>query len=411
MHTSMPIYRRICKENDMSERNRSLLGIVLHCVDAILWILFAITCRKGHPQAVLPIIISLITMFRLTNMQPNSKEQPILAALNIIAGGIAALCGTFSDNLAILLIMFVSNIVAIVRKDDNKIYIRIWLAYIIMCEIAGIFVLMGKLHLNSRTYSALIQSVIMDIAFVIIIVITAAACGKASKKTAAVINVIFLSIVALLTVGGVGYLQLRESDYQPQALDMSQTDEGKCVIGSVLLNGQVVTFDSASQGTDGNLIMERNRYSENQIFIYSKAEDGAYTFRLESTGQMMEIQEIGEKNRSNVKLGESNGDRSQKWLVIDQTDGSYSITSMYNIFRLDFDLTDTADGVNLMVNEENDNISQQFKLYEVEDNELLAGYIADTSGIPVLKVFMSLICCVIALAVVVPVGGVVRKRI
>lgn len=391
--------------NCMIKKVEGGLKIILYCLMAILGIWFIVSFIMGRPKTIILLVIAIFSMITIINVQSNKKEYYTLVVINAAIQLDIILYGSFSDNIAMLFIMFSCNIYGLVRKKEIKKYVIVWLTYIVLCEITGIMEAVGIIHIESGVYSVLTQNVVVDIACIIIVCVTAVIRDESLQKYALPVNIIFLSVGSFFVIGGMMYLQVEKMQYRSEEINILQATEGRCIIESVLLNGQVVTKNGNS------LVIEQNKNSSDQIFTFTRDDSGAYTFYLGTSDLMMRVEEDGTENESRVCLGTMNGERNEKWLVIEQEGGGYSIVSLYNILRIDYDLMDTTQGILLKMSVDNGNASQQFRLYAPNDKQLLSKYIGEINGMPLLKAFRSLILCVFGMLIIIVFDIILENRI
>ena len=373
------------------------ISLIIYGVMLVLGIIFIITCINASPNMIYPLIIFTVLSFRAINLTWNTIKSNVFAILNALLIGIVLIYGSFSDELAILLIMFAGNVYALIKGKDKRTCLRIWMVYIILCELVGILEITGNIHIKSGLYSILVRSTVVDIAFVIITIVMILVSWESSKNIAVISNAVFLAAGSIFVIVGMAYLHIGKVHYQLTEIDMLQYTEGRCVIESTLLDGRVVTGNS-----DNNLKMETNQNTLNQLFTFKRDERGVYTFSLETSGLFMEVEPGGVENESNVQLGEVSGDRNQEWMLIEQDNG-YTIASIYNALRLDFNLMDATQGINLIVYEDNGNDSQHFRFYAPNDNEILNEYIYEVNGSSMAEFFKSVIYSILILILIVSV--------
>ena len=112
-----------------------------------------------------------------------------------------------------------------------------------------------------------------------------------------------------------------------------------------------------------------------------------------------------------VYMDKADGGRSEEWILISQDDGGYSIASLYNTLRLDYDLMEQGPEITLILYEENGNLSQCFRLYVLNDNRLLNEYITEIKGLSLVQVFKSFILCMQGVIVLIVLDAIVGEKI
>ena len=98
--------------------------------------------------------------------------------------------------------------------------------------------------------------------------------------------------------------------------------------------------------------------------------DGYYTITNVNSGKLLDVQNGGMSNGSNVWQYEENKTSAQKWQIIKNRNGSYSFVSKLNGLYLDIQNGNISNGENVQVYEGNGSIAQQFTLiklgYQIE---------------------------------------------
>ena len=120
---------------------------------------------------------------------------------------------------------------------------------------------------------------------------------------------------------------------------------------------------------NANLEMTKAEAGNNyQKFIVEKADHGYYTLKDKATGKALDVAGASKKPGANVQLYTPNGTNAQKWRIIKNSDGTYTLHS-----RLRSDLTLTVqrdgsfEGANLYLNTRQGLTNQKFHVTEPEE--------------------------------------------
>ena len=100
------------------------------------------------------------------------------------------------------------------------------------------------------------------------------------------------------------------------------------------------------------------RYDEN---------DGCYTITNVNSGKLLDVENGGSTNGSNVWQYEENGSDAQKWRIMKNTNGSFSIVSKHCGLNLDISNGNIANGGNVQIYEENSSPAQQFMFIKLDN--------------------------------------------
>ena len=133
-----------------------------------------------------------------------------------------------------------------------------------------------------------------------------------------------------------------------------------------------IDMDAGSKENGANALLWE-WYEENNIQkkfnIKYDINDGCYTITNINSGKLLDVQNGGTQNGTNVWQYEENGTDSQKWKIVKNSNGSYSIISKHNGLYLDIKDGNIANGANVQVYDGNNSVAQQFKLIKL-DNQI-----------------------------------------
>ena len=126
-------------------------------------------------------------------------------------------------------------------------------------------------------------------------------------------------------------------------------------------------INGGSKENEANVLLW-DWYEENNVqkqFELEYGNDGYYIIRNKNSNKVLDVQNAGMTNGSNVWQYEENGSDAQKWIIQKNTNGSYSIISKLNGLHLDIQNGNIIPGANVQVYEENDSSAQQFTFIEI----------------------------------------------
>ena len=134
-----------------------------------------------------------------------------------------------------------------------------------------------------------------------------------------------------------------------------------CVI-PVSNNGCALDVSGGSIEEDTNIALWVNTGEAPQQFEFCHVGDGLYTIKAMCSDKYLAVEDMGSTAGSNVVQQAYTGLANQKWFVTKNTDGSVSITSLYNGLLMDVTGGEIRPGINIQMWEENFATPQQFYL-------------------------------------------------
>ena len=114
-----------------------------------------------------------------------------------------------------------------------------------------------------------------------------------------------------------------------------------------------VDIEAGSKDNEANVLLW-DWYEENNVqkqFELEYGNDGYYIIRNKNSNKVLDVQNAGMTNGSNVWQYEENGSDAQKWIIQKNSNGSYSIISKLNGLYLDIQNGNIANGGNVQVYE------------------------------------------------------------
>lgn len=148
--------------------------------------------------------------------------------------------------------------------------------------------------------------------------------------------------------------------------DYAQIQEGiyeiyTNVSGTKVMNVQDNRYESTA---NINIYERENRNS--QKFQVIQNTDGTYTFKALHSNKVLDVVAAGKENGTNIWQYEPNGSDAQKWYLKSCENGCYAIVSKCNNLYLDVAGAGTQNGTNIQVWEGNGTKAQTFKFLKVQ---------------------------------------------
>ena len=129
-------------------------------------------------------------------------------------------------------------------------------------------------------------------------------------------------------------------------------------------------IDGCSRDNGANVLLwdwyETDNIQKKFNISYDKS-DGYYTITNINSGKLLDVQNGGTENGTNVWQYEANNTDSQKWKIVKNNNGSYSVISKHSGLYLDILNGNLANGGNVQTYEGNYSIAQQFSLIKLDD--------------------------------------------
>lgn len=393
--------------------NRKKSNIVGYVVIFLLCAAFVITCIMARPETNCLLVAEIIILIMFLYADSSLIQKKVLFVIKLIIDVAILIFGSFSDELAVIAVVCIFSVADSVVNKDKRTSIYIWLAYMIECELMGILSITGVITPESAVYTNFIQSVIVDILFVVIAVIAACTTEIKSIKLINTLTYAFSALIVLLVIGSMIFLNKSQRDYYSNTMDILNESEGECIITSALVENMAITMDGSSYVDGANLILDENTNSTCQIFTFKKTANDTYTFGINNTSLMMDVAGGSMENGTNVQLWEANNKLPQEWIITQSTNGNYIFTSECNNLNLDVDLSVSTSQINVMTYESNGNISQEFKINIPARNKFVWAYIRDSGsarGILAYKSLMGSTALMLVLSIAVIIYGVKKDN-
>ncbi len=131
-------------------------------------------------------------------------------------------------------------------------------------------------------------------------------------------------------------------------------------------------INGASKDNGANvLIWEWHENNPQKQFELEYDGNGYYIIKNKNSNKVLEVQNSGMTNYTNVWQYEQNDSDAQKWIIQKNTNGSYSIISKLNGLFLDIENGNISNGGNVQVYEGNDSVAQQFTFMKITKPEKL----------------------------------------
>lgn len=129
-------------------------------------------------------------------------------------------------------------------------------------------------------------------------------------------------------------------------------------------------IDGCSRDNGANVLLwdwyETDNIQKKFNISYDKS-DGYYTITNINSGKLLDVQNGGTENGTNVWQYEANNTDSQKWKIVKNNNGSYSVISKHSGLYLDILNGNLANGGNVQTYEGNNSIAQQFMFIKLDN--------------------------------------------
>lgn len=142
--------------------------------------------------------------------------------------------------------------------------------------------------------------------------------------------------------------------------------DGIYAIGSGKKVTQVLDAQNGGRTNETNVqIFESNMTASQKWDVkYHESDGGYYTIGLSGTNLVLDVQWGEAKNGSNVWLYENNGTKAQRWNIVKTAEGLWSVLSQLGNYCLDVEWGNTVNGTNLQLFQSNGTKSQMFQFLQ-----------------------------------------------
>ena len=145
----------------------------------------------------------------------------------------------------------------------------------------------------------------------------------------------------------------------------SLVQDGTYTLYSMLDSHPVVDVASSATIDGANVQVEQSRAKDSQVWEVSHDENGYVLLKNKNSGKYLGVQDSRVANEANVVQKDYTDDRSIKWIVIENSSGSYSIQSaIFTNFSLDVYKGAANSGTNVEIYQSNGAAAQSFGLIE-----------------------------------------------
>lgn len=132
-------------------------------------------------------------------------------------------------------------------------------------------------------------------------------------------------------------------------------------------NDTMLVSAENNNANGANIFVHERKNQNNQKFELVLNKDGSYSFILQHSNKVMDVQDGGMNSGTNVWQYEQNGSDAQKWYLQSCGDGFYNIVSKLNGLYLDIKDGIASDGTNIQVYDGNGTNAQKFIFVKVLD--------------------------------------------
>ena len=139
-------------------------------------------------------------------------------------------------------------------------------------------------------------------------------------------------------------------------------EEGNYTIQSMLDNNMVVDVTAGLTGNGVNIQLYSSNGSGAQKWQLVSNGDGTYTIKNATSGKVLDVYAGHTYNGANVQTYESNGSCAQKWRATENSDKTYSFFSMCSGKALDVKYGNSSNGTNIQIYDSNGSPAQKWRL-------------------------------------------------
>lgn len=144
---------------------------------------------------------------------------------------------------------------------------------------------------------------------------------------------------------------------------LSPIEEGNYIIQSAVKKDMVIDVAGGSVADGANIQIYTNNNSNAQKWQIIKNNDGSYTIKNAIFGKVLDISGAGTYNGANIQSFMSNGSCAQKWKVEKNDDGTFTFQSVCSRKVLDVAGGRTDNGANVQICGYNGSVAQKWQLY------------------------------------------------
>ena len=149
--------------------------------------------------------------------------------------------------------------------------------------------------------------------------------------------------------------------------------EGTYKIASALNENQVIDVDAGSHADGANVHIWQNQNVRQQIFSVKRIGGGLYTIEIPYSNKVLDVNNGGQTNGTNVKQDKANNGNAQKWIIKESEEktGYYYIISKCNGIYLDVADGKANNDANIQMHEkfQDDSTRQLFKFIPYSSQE------------------------------------------
>ncbi|MDO4752847.1 MAG: RICIN domain-containing protein [Candidatus Saccharibacteria bacterium] len=163
--------------------------------------------------------------------------------------------------------------------------------------------------------------------------------------------------------------------------ETSHVVEGEYIIQSTLKEGMVMDVAGGSSSDGANLQLFSSNGSIAQKWLIVDNGDGTYMVKNAATGKVLDVAGGRRKNGTNVQTFTSNDSCAQKWAITRDTNGAYTFYSVCSGRVLDVMNGWSSDWTNIQIYEPNNTASQKWNLLSTSAQLVGGGEYVITSNV------------------------------
>lgn len=147
--------------------------------------------------------------------------------------------------------------------------------------------------------------------------------------------------------------------FVPQSVNAAESLPDNSFTAQILIGDKAVSRDS-----DNVIVLETNKYSQDQYWEFIPIGDGQYKIINKGTQKALDVSGATDKNGVNIQIYNDNGSDAQKWTLNLESDGSYTLQPACSDDKV-MDVVGGkihTNGTNVQLYQDNNTVAQKFKI-------------------------------------------------
>ena len=165
--------------------------------------------------------------------------------------------------------------------------------------------------------------------------------------------------------------KILEMQNNPKSNTNKTLDDGIYTISSKLNPNMCLDINRGSKNDKANLQLWQKNGTNAQKFKVLYNSDGYYTIEAMCSGKFIDVSESGKKNGTNIWQCSKNGTDAQKWLIVPYGEGYYCLIPKCNDLCMDVCGAKAKNGANIHCWSVHGGDNQRFKFEKCEDKPML----------------------------------------